>query len=44
MILEIDLIVPNESTVQRVTKVAVYKEGIYSETRSTFQAFAEKLL
>ena len=39
---EMYLIVPDESTVQRVTKVAAYKGGIESETRATFQAFAEK--
>ena len=42
MKMEMGLIVPDESTVQRVTKVAAYKGGIDSETRATFQAFAEK--
>ena len=37
---EMGLIVPDESTVQRVRRVAAYKDA---ETRAAFQAFAEKL-
>ena len=43
MKMEMGLIVPDEYTVQRVTRVAAYKGGIDSETRVTFQAFVEKL-
>ena len=40
---EMGLIVPDESTVQRVGRVAAYKGAIDAETRAAFQAFAEKL-
>ena len=44
MKMEMGLIVPDEYTVQRVTRVAAYKGGIDSEIRAIFQAFLEKLL
>ena len=40
---ELGLIVPDESTAQRVSKKAAYKGAIDAETRAAFQAFAEKL-
>ena len=40
---EMGFIVPDESTVQRVTRIAAYKGGIDAETRATFKAFAENL-
>ena len=36
MKMEMDLIVPDESTLQRVTRVAAYKDGIDFETRATY--------
>ena len=40
---EMGFIVPDESTVQRVTRIAAYKGGIDAETRATFKDFAENL-
>ena len=40
---DVGLNVPDESTIQRVTRIAAYKGGFDSETRATFQAFTEKL-